>query len=166
MRGQHLDKYTRIKPLINWSFVCTVVQVHVALKRNYHDFLPQFPQFFFFLFNEDHLLINVIEKFSITYQYYNDASEKPKRTRMHSSRMRTVRCSGRRGGYLPGGVSAQGRVSGQAGGCLPPPCEQNHRCLWKHYLAVTTLQRVIMIMRKKTRLCIILPFVNLKHGNI
>ena len=123
MRGQHLDKYTRIKPLINCSFVCTVVQVHVALKRNYHDFLPQFPQFFSFLFNTDHLLINVIEKFSITYQYYNDASEKPKRTRMHSSRMRTVRCSGRRGGggYLPGGISAMGGCLPRQGGVSHPP---------------------------------------------
>ena len=42
-------------------------------------------------------------------------------TRMHSSRMRTVRCSGHLGGgcpggCLPGGMSALGRVS--ARGCL------------------------------------------------
>ena len=76
-------------------------------------------------------------------------------TRMHSSRMRNVRCSlcpgdVYPGGYLPGGVSAQGRrvclggvchgggVSAQGGGVCPeeggvcrvvsarhPPCEQN-----------------------------------------
>ena len=38
--------------------------------------------------------------------------------RMHSSRMRTVRCSGRRGrGCLPRGVSAKGDLP--RGGCLP-----------------------------------------------
>ena len=72
--------------------------------------------------------------------------------RMHSSRMRTIRCSCRRGL----GVSAQG---GSAGGCLTsgrylpagggvcpegclsqwmlgyiPPYEQNHKRLWKHNL--------------------------------
>ena len=60
-------------------------------------------------------------------------------TRMHSSRMRTIRCSGRvpveglsaQGGVCVsvGGVSAQGGVC--LGLCLPggrnPPCEQNHR---------------------------------------
>ena len=52
-------------------------------------------------------------------------------TRMHSSRMRTVRCSGRfiggvcLGNVFPGGVSAQDGVSDQEGvsaqeqGCLP-----------------------------------------------
>ena len=96
----------------------------------------------------------------------------PLLTRMHSSRMRTIRCSGHLGvsqhglgrgvypsmdwavgvcvsqhalgrGCLPGGVSAQVR------GCLPhtpwqtpPTCEQNHRCLWKHNLAATTLRTV------------------------
>ena len=49
-------------------------------------------------------------------------------TRMHSSRMHTVRCSGRLGGCLPGGlcpggvcqgVSAQREVSAWRGGCLP-----------------------------------------------
>ena len=40
------------------------------------------------------------------------------KTRMHSSRMCTVRCSGRRGGgCLPGGVSVQGGLPGR--GCLP-----------------------------------------------
>ena len=42
---------------------------------------------------------------------------------MHSSRMRTVRCSGRRGGGL-GGVSkhALGRGVSALGGCLPGGC--------------------------------------------
>ena len=66
-------------------------------------------------------------------------------TRKHSSRMRTVRCSGRRGerclsrGVCPGGCLP--------GGCLPggktPPCGQNDRRLWKYYLATTTLRTVI-----------------------
>ena len=45
-------------------------------------------------------------------------AKKPYETRMHSSRMRTVRCSG----HLRGGGSAHGE-------CLPDttPCEQNHR---------------------------------------
>ena len=72
------------------------------------------------------------------------------KTRMYSSRMRTVRCSGRllgvstrgsvcprgvsawgvsAGGCLPG-VSAQG-VSAQRGFCQTPPCEQNHRQVLK-----------------------------------
>ena len=67
---------------------------------------------------------------------------------MHSSRMRTVHCSGRLGAYtsqhaLGRGCESQhaldgGCVSQHAlgGGCLPggvchthPPCEQNHRRL-------------------------------------
>ena len=40
-----------------------------------------------------------------------------------------------------GEVSGWGVVSGQGGVCHTP-CEQNHRCLWKHYLAATTLQTV------------------------
>ena len=40
---------------------------------------------------------------------------------MHSSRMRTVRCSGRRGG-LPGGVSAWGGCL--PGRCTPPPVDR------------------------------------------
>ena len=87
-------------------------------------------------------------------------------TRMHSSRMRTVCCSSRlrgvsgrgvftrgclakgvsaRGDVCPGGVSAQGGVGW---GChTHPPCEQNHRRLWKHYLAATTLRTVIRRLR-------------------
>ena len=51
------------------------------------------------------------------------------KTRMHSSRMRTVRNSGR----LPGvGVCPVSVCLGERGGVLPkqtptPPCEQNHR---------------------------------------
>ena len=45
---------------------------------------------------------------------------KTKTTRMHSSRMRTVCCSGRRGGRVSDqGVSAWGGVSAQ--GCAPTP---------------------------------------------
>ena len=74
-------------------------------------------------------------------------------TRMHSSRMRTVRCSGC-GGCIPA-CTGQGGASQQAldRGCIPtctgqegvsPPCEQNHRRLWKHNLASTTLRTVKM----------------------
>ena len=70
-------------------------------------------------------------------------------TRMHSSRMYTVRCSshllgGR--GVCPGevvsarGVSAWGRGEVPA---RPTPWGQNDRRLWKHYLAATTLRTVI-----------------------
>ena len=79
---------------------------------------------------------------------------------MHSSRIRTVRCSGRhyRGlgvsgqgvsaqeGYLPRGVSAR------SVGCLPegvfprqPPRGQNDRQGYKHYLATTTLGTAISV---------------------
>ena len=81
---------------------------------------------------------------------------KQKHTRMHSSRMRTVRCSGRRGGGLPQcmlgyclGVSAPVHAGILTGGVCPnacwdtargvsgpvhvwihtPPREQNHRRL-------------------------------------
>ena len=61
---------------------------------------------------------------------------KPFKTRMHSNRMRTIRCSGRLGGVcLPRGVSAQGvclpwgsicpggwGVCLEGGGCLPGRC--------------------------------------------
>ena len=83
---------------------------------------------------------------------------------MHSSRMRTVRWSGRlpgvavflaregvsaRGGCLPcvwGGVrpggSARGRVSAwpvaEGGVHLPPVDRILHTCLWKHYLSPTS----------------------------
>ena len=78
--------------------------------------------------------------------------------------MRTVRCSGRRGGGggLPGDVSVQwgvcpevsawGGMSAPGSVCLggvypsmhwdrplPPTCEQNHRYLWKHNLSATTV---------------------------
>ena len=63
------------------------------------------------------------------------------KTRMHSSRMRTVRCSSRLlGGVCPGGLSAQG-------GCLPQ-CMLGHTSppvdrildtrLWKYYLSATS----------------------------
>ena len=81
-------------------------------------------------------------------------------TRMHSSRMRTVRCSGRplRGGVCPGGVCLGGCLPRgiclggvSARGCLPrgcvclgvclpdpPPCGKNDRHVWKHNLSATT----------------------------
>ena len=46
--------------------------------------------------------------------------------------MCTVRRSSR---LLGGGLSAQG-------GLPDTPCEQNDRCLWKHYIAATTLRTV------------------------
>ena len=68
-----------------------------------------------------------------------------KKTRMHSSRMRTVRCSRRMLGL---GVLPRGWVSAQGGVCpgvsAIQPRELNDRRLWKHYLAVTTLRTVIM----------------------
>ena len=102
----------------------------------------------------------------------NGGNEDFSETRMHSSRMRTVRCSGHRGGggwcipactgqgvCIPactghGGVYpsmhwAGGVCLGECllGGCLPhtpPPCGLNDRRLWKHYLAATTLRTVKM----------------------
>ena len=85
------------------------------------------------------------------------------RTRLHSSRMRTVGCSGRHwggwgvcpGGVCPGGweVSARGvggvcpgGVSAQGGVCqTPPPRGQNDRHLYKHHLSATTLRTVKII---------------------
>ena len=60
------------------------------------------------------------------------------RTRMHSSRMRTVRCSGHLGGR--GSVCLEGCLPG---GCLPgrgvytPLWTDRH--LWKHNLSITTV---------------------------
>ena len=53
----------------------------------------------------------------------------PSTTRMHSSRMRTVRCSGRRGGGSAClDMSAQGGgVSAPVHAGIHPPCEQNGR---------------------------------------
>ena len=94
-------------------------------------------------FNPDHFVWKCFTRFS-----YNTAIKtkwmKKITRRMHSRRMRTVRCSGRRGCVSVLGVSAQG-VSAQGGvypsmdwagrGCLPqcmlgyyhPPCGQNSR---------------------------------------
>ena len=89
-------------------------------------------------------------------------------TRMHSSRMRTVRYSGRHGvggrvypstactgqgvsargclpsGYLLGGCLPRG-VSAQGGVFHIPPSEQNHGHLWKNNFATTMLRTVIII---------------------
>ena len=78
---------------------------------------------------------------------------------MHSSRIRTVRCSARRGGVWPGvsaweGVCLEGVCLGEGvcrGGVCPSacwdtsPCEQNDRCLWKHNLSATALRTVITL---------------------
>ena len=75
-----------------------------------------------------------------------------KKTRMHSSRMRTVRCSGRRGdvclgagvclggGCLPWGCLPRG-VSALVHAWIPPPLMDRilDTRLWKHYLSATTL---------------------------
>ena len=82
-------------------------------------------------------------------------------TRMHSSRMHTVCCSGRlegvcipacigqggvsqhvlgRGGVSDQGVSDKGGVS-----AMPLPYEQNYRRLWKRNFAATTLRTVIIL---------------------
>ena len=94
----------------------------------------------------------------------NGGNEDFSETRMHSSRMRTVRCSGRRGcasqHALGRGCVSQHALgmgvcipacTGQGvsawGECLPhtpPPCGLNDRRLWKHYLAATTLRTVKM----------------------
>ena len=75
-----------------------------------------------------------------------------KSTRMHSSRIRTVRCSSHLGrgeeGVCPGvclprlwgGVSATHTHTHRH----TLTCEQNHRRLWKHNLAATTLWTVMM----------------------
>ena len=55
---------------------------------------------------------------------------------MHSSRMRTVRCSSR----VLGGVGCLAR--GVSAWDTHPPCGQNDRQVSKHYLAATTLRTV------------------------
>ena len=57
--------------------------------------------------------------------------------------MRTVRCSGRRGGCLParGGVCPSPCWVTCLGGCLPQSMLDRilDTCLWKHYLSATTV---------------------------
>ena len=94
----------------------------------------------------------------------DQTTKKNQQTRMHSSRMHTVRCSDRLvggnvclgWGCLPGGVclgeSSQGRCLPRGGlsegclprgclprGCTPPPPPWTDRRLWKHYLSATTV---------------------------
>ena len=61
-------------------------------------------------------------------------------TRMHSSMMRTVRCSDPPGGCIPA-------CTGQRGVCVSQHAlgrgRMTDRCLWKYYLAVTSLWMVI-----------------------
>ena len=66
-------------------------------------------------------------------------------TRIHSNRMRTVRCSGQ-GGVCPG-VCVSQHALGR--GCLPQACWDTppkdrilDTRLWKHYLSATTLRMV------------------------
>ena len=69
---------------------------------------------------------------------YRAKAESITETRMHSSRMRTVRCSSRllgRGGVLPRGVSARHRVC--PGVYTSRPWTDRH--LWKHNLSATTV---------------------------
>ena len=83
--------------------------------------------------------------YTLTYATYNcnryyDHYDK---TRMHSSRLRTVRCSGRRGGlpqYMLGytGVSAPMHA-----GIHTPLNRMTDRQVLKHYLSATSLWRVI-----------------------
>ena len=74
-------------------------------------------------------------------------------TRMHSSRMCTVRCSGRPGGCIPA-CTGQGGICPVHAGIHPTPCEQNDRRLWKHNLAATTLRTVIIIFVQQTGFCL------------
>ena len=133
---------------------------------------------------------NAVDVDNCTIEWSNVVGSKHNtKTRMHSSRMRTVRCSSRllgggvsgpggclpaRGVCLSGGSACQGvsachgvyachggvcQEGGLGLGCLPggslprrvcggclanPPCEQNNRRLWKHYLSTTTLRTVII----------------------
>ena len=76
-----------------------------------------------------------------------------KKARLHSSRMHTacalsvspgMLCSGGRG-CLSQGVPAWSREGGVWHPSMHwcrPPCEQNHRHLWKYYLAPTSLRAV------------------------
>ena len=61
-------------------------------------------------------------------------------TRMHSCRMRTVRCSGHLSCHTCPLPCTPPAMHAPHHACLP--CEQNHRHLWKHNLAPTTLQMV------------------------
>ena len=86
------------------------------------------------------------ESFSVEQNAINieTANERIAQTRMHSSRMRTIRCSGRLPGRgcLPRGCLPKGGGVCQ-GECMPggvhlPPCEQNHRQVPKDYLSATS----------------------------
>ena len=87
---------------------------------------------------------------TLCFNYLGSTEQPVLKTRMHSSRMCTIRCSGcqiggclPRGfclgphllrGCLPSGVSARGCLPK---GCTPPPCGQRH--LWQHNLSATTV---------------------------
>ena len=78
-------------------------------------------------------------------------------TRMHSSRMRNVRCKGHRGVVFSGGCLSRGYLFRE--GCIPactgcgwhtsPSVNRildTH--LWKHYLSATTLRTVIILIEQ------------------
>ena len=120
------------------------------------------------------------------------------KTRMHSSRISTVRCSGRRvcvcvsqhamgrgWWYVSQHTLGRGCVSQHAlgrgwsgqrcvcvcpegcqpGGVCHTPCEQNHRRLWKHNLATTTLRTVIKSVKMLTLIhALLLPEHKVLHS--
>ena len=74
-----------------------------------------------------------------------------KKTRMHSSRMRTVRCSGRllgQGGVCPGRVSAWGGCL-LGGGCLPDGCTPPFP-LWTKFLTHACENITFLQLRLRT----------------
>ena len=74
----------------------------------------------YFVDKNSHILIKLLS-------FLTNFFQTQQRTRMHSSRMRTVRCSGRRvggergvsGGCLPGGVCLEGCLPGERGVSAP-----------------------------------------------
>ena len=90
---------------------------------------------------------------------------KANETRLHSSRMHTARsltvspsmlCSG-------GGVPAPG---GGIPACTEADCEQNHRRLWKYYVAPTSLRavKILLVLADTEHEYNVLTFLRLKPG--
>ena len=107
------------------------------------------------------ILIRIIEMRPMSYRtlpdfywgWLSNVNFNTLNTRIHSSRMRTVRSSGRRrggGGLYPSKHWAGGVYPSMhwVGGVWPSACwdthprGQNDRRLWKYYLAATTLRTV------------------------
>ena len=84
----------------------------------------------------------------VSYKFYTFILH-PTQTRMHSSRMRTVRCRGRRGMSTRGCVYPSMHWAGGStpvhAGIHPSPPTEFLTLLWKHYLSATTLRTVIII---------------------